>query len=36
MAALGLTDHFLLTGSVGFVYACKDAGIQPILGLYTP
>jgi len=31
--ALGLTDHRLLTGSVEFVYACKDAGIQPILGL---
>ena len=33
MPALGLTDHRLLTGSVEFVHACQDAGIQPILGL---
>jgi len=33
MSALGLTDHRLLTGAVEFVHACKDAGIQPILGL---
>ena len=33
MPALGLTDHLLLTGSVEFVHACKEAGIQPILGL---
>ncbi len=33
MSALGLTDHRLLTGSVEFVRACKDANIQPILGL---
>ena len=33
MLALGLTDHRLLTGAVEFVNACKDAGIQPILGL---
>jgi len=33
MPALGLTDHHLLTGAVEFVTACKDAGIQPILGL---
>jgi DNA polymerase-3 subunit alpha len=33
MSALGLTDHNLLTGAVEFVTACKDAGIQPILGL---
>ena len=33
MPALGLTDHRLLTGSVEFVHACKEAGIQPILGL---
>ena len=33
MLALGLTDHRLLTGSVEFVHACKEAGIQPILGL---
>jgi DNA polymerase III alpha subunit len=33
MPALGLTDHRLLAGSVEFVHACKEAGIQPILGL---
>ena len=33
MPALGLTDHCLLTGSVEFVHACKEADIQPILGL---
>ena len=33
MYALGLTDHRLLTGSVEFVAACKQVGIQPILGL---
>ena len=33
MSALGLTDHNLLTGSVEFVTACRDAEIQPILGL---
>ena len=33
MAALGLTDHRLLTGSVEFVHACKEADIQPMLGL---
>ncbi|MBK7319964.1 PHP domain-containing protein [Candidatus Villigracilis affinis] len=33
MSALGLTDHNLLTGSIEFVTACRDAGIQPILGL---
>ena len=33
MQAVGLTDHLLLTGTVEFVHACQDAGIQPILGL---
>src|SRR5689334_24926261 len=33
MAALGLTDHRLLSGSVEFVLACKEAGVQPLLGL---
>jgi len=33
MPALGLMDHRLLTGAVEFVHACKEAGIQPILGL---
>jgi len=33
MQALGLTDHRLITGSVEFVHACKEAGTQPILGM---
>ncbi len=33
LPALGLTDHRLLTGSIEFVRACKNVGIQPILGL---
>lgn len=33
MPAIGLTDHNLLTGAVEFVTACKQVGIQPILGL---
>ena len=33
MSVLGLTDHRLLTGTVEFVKACKDAGIQPVIGL---
>ncbi len=33
MPALGLTDHCLLSGSVEFVKACKEAGVQPVLGL---
>ncbi len=33
MTALGLTDHQALTGAIEFVHACKEAGIQPILGL---
>jgi DNA-directed DNA polymerase III PolC len=33
MAALGLTDHRLLSGTVEFVSACLKAGVQPILGL---
>jgi DNA-directed DNA polymerase III PolC len=33
MPALGLTDHRLLTGAVEFVHACKEAGLQPIMGL---
>jgi DNA-directed DNA polymerase III PolC len=33
MSALGLTDHNLLTGSIEFITACREAGIQPILGL---
>jgi DNA polymerase III subunit alpha len=33
MPALGLTDHRLLSGSVEFVHACKEAGVQPVVGL---
>jgi len=33
MPALGLTDHRLLTGSVEFVHACQENGIQPVLGM---
>ena len=33
MPAIGLTDHRLLTGTVEFVTACREAGIQPIIGL---
>ncbi|MBV5347797.1 PHP domain-containing protein, partial [bacterium] len=33
MSALGLTDHNLLTGSIEYITACRDAGIQPIFGL---
>ena len=33
LPALGLADHRLLTGSIGFVQACHKGGIQPLLGL---
>jgi len=33
MSALGLTDRHLLTGAVEFFKACKDASIQPVIGL---
>jgi DNA polymerase III subunit alpha len=33
MPALGLTDHYLLTGTIEFATACKEAGIQPVIGL---
>jgi len=33
MPAVGLTDHRMLTGTIEFVTACKEAGIQPIIGL---
>lgn len=33
MSALGLTDHHLLTGTIEFVKACQDVGIQPVIGL---
>jgi DNA polymerase III alpha subunit len=33
MPALGLTDHRTLTGAIEFVHACKEASLQPMLGL---
>jgi len=33
MTVLGLTDHRLLTGAIEFISACKQEGIQSILGL---
>lgn len=33
MLALGLTDQWLLTDVVEFVTACKENGIQPVIGL---
>ena len=33
MTAIGLTDHKLLTGTIEFVFACRKAGIQPLIGL---
>jgi len=33
MSALGLTDHHLLTGTIEFVKAGKEASIQPVIGL---
>jgi DNA-directed DNA polymerase III PolC len=33
MPALGMTDHWLLTGAVEFVQACLKEEIQPVLGL---
>ena len=33
MSVLGLTDHNLLTGAVEFFVACKQNGIQPVIGL---
>ncbi len=33
MPALGLTDHNLLTGTIEFVQACRESGIQPVIGL---
>jgi len=33
MPAIGLTDHKMLTGTIEFVNACREAGIQPLIGL---
>lgn len=33
MPALALTDHRMLSGAVEFTLACREAGIQPILGV---
>jgi len=35
MDSLAITDHGTMFGVVEFYYACKDAGIKPILGLET-
>lgn len=36
MPALGLTDHYGLTGSVEFYLACREAGLSPVIGLELP
>jgi DNA-directed DNA polymerase III PolC len=36
MPALGLTDHYGLTGSIEFYLACQEFGVKPILGLEIP
>ena len=33
LSPLGLTDHHLLTGTIEFIKACKEFGIQPVIGL---
>lgn len=33
MPAVGLTDHNLLSGAVEFAVACRQSGLQPLLGL---
>ena len=33
MPAIGLTDHHLLSGAVEFTVACRQSGLQPLLGL---
>ncbi|MEM5775360.1 MAG: PHP domain-containing protein, partial [Anaerolineaceae bacterium] len=33
MPALALTDHDRLTGAIEFYDACREAGIQPLIGL---
>lgn len=36
MPALALTDYLHLSGAVEFYEACREAGVQPILGLELP
>ena len=36
MGALGLTDHYGLTGAIDFYLACQSENIKPILGLELP
>jgi DNA-directed DNA polymerase III PolC len=36
MAALGLTEHLSLSGSIEFYITCLESGIKPILGLQLP
>ena len=33
MSALAITDHGTMYGAVEFYFACKDAGIKPIIGI---
>lgn len=33
MPAIGLTDHNLLTGAIEFFTACKQNGVQPVVGM---
>ncbi len=33
MPAIGLTDHHLLSGAVEFAVACRQSGLQPLLGM---
>ena len=36
MPALALTDRISMSGSIEFYLACREVGIQPILGLQIP
>ena len=36
MGALALTDRISMSGSIEFYLACREVGIQPILGLQLP
>ena len=31
--ALALTDRYMLTGSIEFYLACREAGIKPLIGM---
>lgn len=36
MSALGLTDHYRLTGAIEFYLACLERQIKPVIGLELP